>query len=381
MFGSVILDVAIGLILVYLLLSLIATAAREGIESMMKSRAVQLERGIRALLDDPSGSGFSTRFYKHPLISSLFEGEYQAVARRRTGANLPAYIPTGSFVQAVLDLALRPAVPAPYVAEQTDVKVTTNTLRASIDRIESPAVQRALRSAVDSAQGDIDRVRSALADWYDGTMDRVSGWYKHQTQWVLLGIGIAMAIIIDVDTLRIGQHLYKSPALRAVAVALAERVAADTTVRARTVDQAAAARAVAQLDSLQLPILWQGVQPNTSGIGHHVADSVLGWLITALAISLGAPFWFDLLNKFMVIRSTVKPREKSPEEASEDRQKPKPAIDKTEITTAVSAATAAALGVNRAGVPETPATLVSAAQPDLHFTPREWANVEEDGIL
>jgi hypothetical protein len=48
---------------------------------------------------------------------------------------------------------------------------------------------------------------------------------------------------------------------------------------------------------------------------------IIGWLITALAISLGAPFWFDILNKIMVVRSTVKPHEKSPEEASEDKQK------------------------------------------------------------
>jgi hypothetical protein len=41
--------------------------------------------------------------------------------------------------------------------------------------------------------------------------------------------------------------------------------------------------------------------------------------MTALAIALGAPFWFDVLNKFMVVRSTVKPREKSQEEGSEDR--------------------------------------------------------------
>jgi hypothetical protein len=42
----------------------------------------------------------------------------------------------------------------------------------------------------------------------------------------------------------------------------------------------------------------------------------LGWLITALAVSLGAPFWFDMLNKLIVVRSTVKPHEKSPEEES-----------------------------------------------------------------
>jgi hypothetical protein len=45
---------------------------------------------------------------------------------------------------------------------------------------------------------------------------------------------------------------------------------------------------------------------------------VFGWLLTALAISLGAPFWFDMLNKFIVVRSTVKPKEKSPEEKSKD---------------------------------------------------------------
>jgi hypothetical protein len=37
-----------------------------------------------------------------------------------------------------------------------------------------------------------------------------------------------------------------------------------------------------------------------------------------LAVSFGAPFWFDLLNRFMVVRSTVKPKEKSPEEESKD---------------------------------------------------------------
>ena len=53
----------------------------------------------------------------------------------------------------------------------------------------------------------------------------------------------------------------------------------------------------------------------------------LGWIITALAAAVGAPFWFDLLNKVMVIRSTVKPHEKSPEESSEDRQMKKPALN------------------------------------------------------
>jgi hypothetical protein len=55
----------------------------------------------------------------------------------------------------------------------------------------------------------------------------------------------------------------------------------------------------------------------------HIFEPLVGWLLTALAAMLGAPFWFDLLNRMMVVRSTVKPHEKSPEESSEDRQAPR----------------------------------------------------------
>ena len=45
---------------------------------------------------------------------------------------------------------------------------------------------------------------------------------------------------------------------------------------------------------------------------------LLGWIITILAASLGAPFWFDMLNKIMVVRNTIKPQEKSKDEKSKD---------------------------------------------------------------
>ena len=77
-----------------------------------------------------------------------------------------------------------------------------------------------------------------------------------------------------------------------------------------------------QLSELQLTIGW----PPTNSSGDPRAfprDSsvwfrIFGWFFTAAALSLGAPFWFDLLNKFMVVRSTVKPKEKSQDEASKD---------------------------------------------------------------
>jgi hypothetical protein len=74
---------------------------------------------------------------------------------------------------------------------------------------------------------------------------------------------------------------------------------------------------------LGLPIGWGSetdprLNWGATSLGQKLKDHILGWILTALAISLGAPFWFDLLNKFIVIRSTVKPKEKSPEEKSKD---------------------------------------------------------------
>ena len=78
-----------------------------------------------------------------------------------------------------------------------------------------------------------------------------------------------------------------------------------------------------QLKELKLPIGWADhpKYPVTEDAWGYTAP-FLGWLMTALAATLGAPFWFDVLNKVMVIRSTVKPHEKSPEAASADRQQP-----------------------------------------------------------
>lgn len=83
MLGLEMLDVAIGVIFVYLLISLICSAVNELIEAKLKLRAVDLEQGIRGLLNDPDGSKFTKSLYDHPLIYSLFKGDYDGDKMRK----------------------------------------------------------------------------------------------------------------------------------------------------------------------------------------------------------------------------------------------------------------------------------------------------------
>jgi hypothetical protein len=91
----------------------------------------------------------------------------------------------------------------------------------------------------------------------------------------------------------------------------------------------------AELHDLGFPVGWARSLPAWTDecglmcVGEAVARQapyhVPGWLLTAFAISLGAPFWFDVLKRIMVIRSTVKPKEKTQEEIVRDQPASLPA--------------------------------------------------------
>ena len=317
MFGSDILEVAIGVVFVFLIISIVCSAIREGLEAMLKTRAAYLEHGIRELLGDRGPRGLAGQLYSHPLISGLYSSDYSPPATRSTlawyfarGRNLPSYIPSRNFALAVMDLAARGPVDA-QDENRDNIPLDVETLRRNAGNIQSPAVRRVILTALDSAQGDLDSVRETLQAWYDSSMDRVSGWYKRSTQWIIFGIGVTVAVAMNIDTIEITKFLYTNKAARSALVADAQVAAADSAFR-----HGGYAQARAKLtDEASLPIGLEHVK-TPGDVAHHI----LGWLVTALATTMGAPFWFDLLNKMMVIRSTVKPHEKSPEESSEDRQ-------------------------------------------------------------
>ena len=99
MFGSALLDVAIGMVFVFLLLSLICSAFNELLETRLKNRARDLEKGIKGLLG--ANTGLVDKLYNHGLIFSLFRGTYAEASKNKT---LPSYIPSMNFANAVAGL-------------------------------------------------------------------------------------------------------------------------------------------------------------------------------------------------------------------------------------------------------------------------------------
>src|SRR5687767_1963666 len=106
MLGLQMLDVAIGLAMIFSLLALVCSALREAAETLVKTRAVNLERGIRSLLNDDAGTGMAKQVFTHPLIFGLFTKKtYEP--NRMMGSGMPSYIPASSFAAALIDIIAR----------------------------------------------------------------------------------------------------------------------------------------------------------------------------------------------------------------------------------------------------------------------------------
>ncbi len=350
MFGSSVLEAAIGLCFIFVFVSLLSSAAREGVEALLKSRAQQLEGWIRDTLNarsspvaleakptgdaatpKPSSKDWTADFYNHPLIFSTFKGSYEPGSR-----SLPSYIPPKQFAAALLDLIApadgnKPPSDAGVEAKGQSTRALLKGVQDSAKELP-PNLARVVLMAVDQADGELDKARAFVEDWYNQSMERVSGWYKRQTQLILFCFGLFAAACANVDAIAVTTTLMKSTTVRQELVALATKASSENRVPSKSdVDTMNAGLATLDLDigweksavkqlvdwavdAWQAPT-WTFNAKRLGEIIQTIFRSFFGWLVTACATMLGAAFWFDMLNKLVSLRSSIKPEDEKKKEA------------------------------------------------------------------
>ncbi|MBA2333176.1 MAG: hypothetical protein H0V94_10345 [Actinobacteria bacterium] len=289
MFDSVVVDVAFGLIFVFVILSLACSALNETISSIFNWRAEFLRQGIANLLEPANldrGLEHTGKLLEHPLLNALVRPMGPRSKRRR----YPSYVPSRTFVAALLDF---------------DRAGAGRNVEEAIAAVPSEDARRALAVLYERADGDVTRFTRDAERWFDDSMERVSGWYRRRVQKMLWVLALALVVSLNVDSLRIAEQLWTQKAVRAAVVARAEAVrpaAGSSSVRA-------IARDVTELDQLAIPIGWTA-ESRPDGKGEwllRIVVKILGLLLTAAALTLGAPFWFDVLSKVARLRSAGAP--------------------------------------------------------------------------
>ncbi|MDA5634273.1 MULTISPECIES: hypothetical protein [Rhizobium/Agrobacterium group] len=328
-FGGVA-DVSISLAFMYLSLSLICTTLNEIVATLLKLRAKSLSAAVRKLLDQPEGGELIGRFYQNGLIRGTMASSH---ASRAEPSGVPApgnhssYLDSRNFAMALLT-SLDPKTPIPGVAE----------LKALVEKVDDgivlPAgIKDVLAAALATGEQDIARVRDHIAVWFDTAMDRLGGDYKRQLRLISLGVGLVVAVGLNADSIAVGKAVWNDSGHEIVrqvserASGLLQNACAVPSNSSGGGDEAGEQiscqmRLISkQVDGLRpLPIGWgqdavtasrqdiaAGATEARASSSLDMASKLVGWLITALALSLGAPFWFDILNKVMNIRGSGAP--------------------------------------------------------------------------
>ena len=295
------LDVAIGLIFLFFILSLICSSINESVAYALGWRAKTLREGVTNLLSGnatitPEGRSLARLVYEHPLVQGL---------ARPGSKRWPSYIPSRTFVAALLS-----------IGTSGDSPQDVRKLKDAIAAIPNDQVQVALYGLLQRAQGDPQRFQAAAEEWFDDAMERVSGWYRRKVQLALTVIAAALAIFLNADTIQIARNLWSDQAVRKAVVERAGATPESGTEQPQIREIAAT---VDDLEELKIPLGWSTADDPTPATpdpqrlvwpwddwGWFFAK-LLGLTLTAAALTLGAPFWFDVLSKVARLRASGAP--------------------------------------------------------------------------
>lgn len=306
-FNSAVLDVIVGLVFVYLLLAILCTAANEWIAAVTRRRGEMLRRGIQQLLgNQPTGSdSFLKAFYEHPLIASLIHDN-----------NHPTYLSPRIFTVVITDL----------LTASTPGLVDFAHLEQGARDLSDGDVKKSVLALIQHSHGEFDDAQTAIAGWFNDAMDRVSGWYKRRTQLWTIIVAAALTLVANADTTHIARQLWTDPVLRSAIVeeakVRAQKPRPEISVEyedegdptkptvTRTAENDGNQLSDQEREVLGQVLGWRGALKDNSW--KDWIERVLGWLLTVLALSMGAPFWFDILNKFTNVRYSGKSPDEQP---------------------------------------------------------------------
>lgn len=348
---TIALDVSIGVVFLYLLLALIVTTVQELGATVLRFRAKHLYDAIAGMLEGTDSEGLQPlkAFLKHPLIRNLSDeaigDDGKLVGWRNRG--MPSYIPSKTFALALVDVLRGNTTPS----QLAGVSPLLADAREAIKKLPKDSrAARALNLLLKDAEAltsDIDKQTKLVSDriegWFNDRMARASGWYKRKAQVWSLVIAAVVTFLANADTIHVVDRLWGDAALRTAVAASAQQFVQsqpatpasgattpstdDPTVDAKVKIKLALAQAE-QLKSSQLPVGWHWLpaygdksdspksglcvraEPGDGKARCWSADHIdyvlvfVGWLITALAVSLGAGFWFDTLSKVLSLRGS-----------------------------------------------------------------------------
>ena len=361
-------DILIGFSVIMLVVSMSVTFIIQWIVHISGMRGKELLKGLTALLQqiDPKlltpeyAEEIATKILTNPMLARSGEKLAEVVQREeliKTVLEIAAgAAPSPQLAAPVVGSGAAPpaAPPAqanfPLTAEQAlaqalaklgilDPGKKLDAIRLVAMRLE--ASQPKLATHVREAQAVITAAESQFVakvnGWFDPTMDRVSQSFANHSHYWTAGVSLLLALLLQIDAFKIVNRLAIDDALRASLVSVGPKISPPQgsepatppatppgatsdeqtmTLEKDTQDNLAQLRVLATDKLITWPDGWDNWKKGWS------QSSVFGVLLSAMLLSFGAPFWFNVLGDLLKLRPILAAKDDQQRQERESSQTP-----------------------------------------------------------
>ncbi|TVR83639.1 MAG: hypothetical protein EA409_02555 [Saprospirales bacterium] len=318
MFWTPVIETIISLIFTFLILSVICSAIYEWISERRNLRGQLLSRFLHSALKDNTGRlpNIAHMVLHHPLVRSATMSPKREVER------------------------IDPEIFADALVEVSDQCIEFMLEDDSDQSGNSGSLPEGVFKSLNFSHGELgkkldDRIRKEKAiGWYNSMVSMARYHYKRKTRKYLFLTGLLFAIIFNVDSLHLVDRYWSDASLRSVIVAHAEKyleenqdnlsyqlkweelakeigipntqrkVEADSTKSNNSETVEVSTSPVNYLSSMPIGWNWRDLF-KCQCFGYKLLNllmMMIGWIITASAITFGAPFWYDVLQKVFKLK-------------------------------------------------------------------------------
>ena len=214
-----VIDTLISMCLIYIVLSVLASALTEAWASSFAQRAKHLKLGLARLLGE--GAVLQTtakEILTHPLVAST----------SRVENGFPSYLSAQSFSNALVDTLLSSGKSGQGAWSE---KETFDALGQAIAALDGDALKKTLRPLYKEGDQSIEAFRHRIEALFDGHMDRVTGWYKRYAQGICMCMGFVLVVSLNMDSIQLFQDFWKNAQLREVTTNIATVITEDNDVK------------------------------------------------------------------------------------------------------------------------------------------------------
>ena len=301
-----ILEIAIGLVLTWLILSVATMEVQDIINNLFNKRAKFLEESILQMFRGEKG--FLKEFYDHPAIQVLYKKNFLGQLKK------PSYIPDAVFAEVAFEIFVNLGVEedklheddisiAKIISKVEDISQANPELGYFVRRLIPEFKGTETISKIKRTEANAIELKTNAATWFDTSMTRASYLYKEKAKTAAFIIGFGLALAFNIDTLHITQQLWREPTLRQSLVA-----------QAQIADENTGPKSVGELEEyyedLNLPVGWETATNPTNATDW--LTKLLGLFISGLAAMQGAPFWFDALRNLLSMKGGSEKEKTSP---------------------------------------------------------------------